>query len=220
MKTFAVNMLVRNGQPFIGPILEQVIPYANRCLITISQRSSDGTLRVLKDLEEKYPEKIVLDYENVSAPKLLTLERQKQLDRTTEDWILFLDDDDYWFPKDIRWIRSEMERDVDGFSCNPYQVIDYKSHDVSWRYKYFLKWFKNQPGLNYRKDWPRDLLFLRDTPLYWRNNPRVPRHKAKYLHLSYLKHHSFRTEPWAWKFGFTTGQKAVIPVKYRLELLK
>ena len=220
MKTFCSHTLIKNGQPFIGPVLEQVIPYANRCLVTISQRSNDGTLRVLKDLEEKYPKKVILDYENVSEPKDLTIERQKQIDKSYEDWILFLDDDDYWFPEDIKSIMEKFDADVDGYSVRPLQVIDYKHHDHSWRYKYFLKWFKNQPGLNYQRGWPRDLLFLRDTPLYWRDNPRVPRQTDHYLHLSYLKYYSFRKEEWAKEYDFTTGQKAVIPVKYRLELLK
>ena len=216
---FATNTLVKNGQPFIGPVLEQVIPYANRCLITISEKSNDGTLETIQSLKERYSNKIVLMTENVSDPKLLTLERQKQLDMTTEDWILFLDDDDYWFEDDIESIIDKFDMDVDGFSFNPYQVIDYQYHDHSWRYRYFLKWFRNQKGLEYRQAWPRDLLFLQDKLLYWRTNPRVPRQKERYLHLSYLKDYSFRTEDWAKHFTLSTGQKAVIPVKYRLGLL-
>jgi glycosyltransferase involved in cell wall biosynthesis len=219
-KTFCSHTIVRNGQPFIGPVLEQVLPYMDRCLVTISEKSDDGTLDVLNNLKERYPEKIVIMFENVSEPKDLTKERQKQIDMTTEDWILFLDDDDYWFPEDIEQLKSETEKDVDGFSCNPYQVIDYEHHDTSWNNKYFLKWFRNQPGLNYRNDWPRDLLYLNNILLYWKVNPRVPKVPQRYLHLSYLKDYSFRNEDWAKKFAFTTGHKGVIPVKYRLDLLK
>ncbi len=220
MPTICSHTLVRNGQPFIGPVLEQVIPFVDRCLVTISVKSNDGTRRVITNLQKKYPGKIALMTENVSKPKNLTKERQKQLDMTTEDWILFLDDDDFWFPEDIEWIKSEMEKDVDGFSTNPYQVIDYEHYDHNWKHKFFLKWFRNQPGLNYRKSWPRDILFLNDKALYWKTNPRIVKHLARYLHLSYVKDHSFRNEDWAKKFAFTTRQKWVTPVQYRLDILK
>jgi glycosyltransferase involved in cell wall biosynthesis len=220
MPTICSHTIVRNGEPFIGPVLEQVIPFVDRCLVTLSVRSNDGTLKTLFDLKSKYPGKIQLMYENVSEPKDLTKERQKQIDMTTEDWILFLDDDDYWFPDDIKSIRSETKKDVDGFSTNPYQVIDYEHYDINCRKKYFLKWFRNQPGLNYKRDWPRDILYLNDKALYWKDNPRVEKHPAKYLHLSYLKDHSFRKEKWAHNFAFTPRLKAIIPKEYRLDILK
>ena len=200
MKTVCSHTLVKQGKPFIDLVLRQVIPFMERCLITISEKSTDGTLEILRKLEKEFPNKLYISFEKVQSVGELTQERQKQLDQTVEDWCLFLDDDDYW-PTDsieemIKWIEKEGDN-VEGFVSRPYQVIDSRHYDGSWRYKWYLKWFRNQPGLNYRDPWPRDILYLNDTKLYWRFNKRVPRLPPKFFHLSYLKDYSFRDEKWA-----------------------
>ena len=218
MKNFCSHTLVKQGNPFIGLVLRQVIPFMNRCLVTISEKSTDGTLQVLRELEKEFPNKIYISFEKVKEPGLLTLERQKQLEKTAEDWCLFLDDDDYW-PTDsikemIKWIEKNGD-DVEGFVSRPYQVVDQHHYDGSWRYKWYMKWFRNQPGLNYRDAWPRDILYLNDTKLYWRFNLRVPRLPPRFFHLSYIKGYSFRDEKWAGHHGEAfwkdSGKRKAIP---------
>jgi len=199
-KTYISHTLVKNGLPFIDLVLEQVIPYMKRCLITISEKSSDGTLELLRKLEKEHPNKIYISFEKVQSPGDLTLERQKQLDQTVEDWCVFLDDDDYWPTESIEEMIKIIERegdDVEGYVTRPYQVVDQHHYDSSWKYKWYMKWFRKQPGLNYRDAWPRDILYLNDTQLYWRFNLRVPRVPPKFYHLSYIKDYSFRNEKWA-----------------------
>ena len=106
--TFASHTLVKNGTPFIDLVLRQVIPFANRCLITVSTSSDDGTFQLLDKLESEHPDKIIINFENVDSPGELTQERQALVDETEEDWILFLDDDDYWPTSSLASIMSHM----------------------------------------------------------------------------------------------------------------
>jgi glycosyltransferase involved in cell wall biosynthesis len=213
MKSFCSHTLVRNGMPFIDLVLRQVIPFANRCLVTISDKSTDGTLKVLRQLEKEFPNKVFIDFENVKSPGELTGERQKQVDKTYEDWILFLDDDDYWPKESLKEIllKIEASNEIDAYSVTPYQVIDEHHYDLNWHNKSFTKWFKNQKGINYRHPWPRDLIYLNDTLLYWKTNPRVPSLDKKFFHLSNIKSGSFRNEDWAVKFKDKIGTPHPIP---------
>ena len=219
MVTIASHTLVKNGMPFIDLVLRQAIPFVNRSLITVSRKSDDGTLEVVQKLQSEFPDKVFVDFEEISSPGELTGERQKQVEKTTEDWIWFLDDDDYWPTESIELMRGliEMGVDVDGYSISPYQVVSKEHHDGSWSGKFFLKFFKNQPGINYRHPWPRDLIYLNDTLLYWKGNHRVPRIGRKmFYHLSNVKDHSFRSEDWAKRFKDKIGA----PVKFPEDQMK
>lgn len=197
MEKVVSNTLVKNGQPFIGKVLEQVIPFVDRCVVTISMRSNDGTLDVIKNLSKKYPNRIDYAFEDVKSPGELTFSRQEMIYRSgNADWILFLDDDDYWPTQSLKSIMPLLNQKVPGFAVNPYQVVDKEGHDRSWRYKWFTKWFRNA-NINYRGLWPRDLVYTANTPLYWRQNEEVVKIPIKYYHLAMVKNYTFRDSPWA-----------------------
>jgi glycosyltransferase involved in cell wall biosynthesis len=184
--------------PFIEPVLRNAEPFMDRMLVTISEKSDDGTLGVLRGLEREFKNKLRIDFENVPFKGALTAERQKQIQKTSEDWVLFLDDDDWW-PKEsleemVKLINKGKE--VDAYAVSPYQVVSEKYYDHRWYdEKFFTKWFKNE-GINYRYLWPKDLIFKEKAMLYWKRNPRVIPLKGKYLHLAWVKDGSFREEDW------------------------
>lgn len=207
MVTIVSHTLVKNGQPFIEMVLRQAIPYVNRALITVSEKSTDGTIDILRNLEHEFPEKVRLYFENVATPGELTGVRQAQLNHTFEDWVWFLDDDDHWPDSSIKEVMDLLnkEEDVDAYSFTPYQIVDEKHYDLSWTNKSFTKFFKYQDGVHYRYPWPRDLIYKDESVLYWKKNSRVPRVPIRYFHLSNLKSSSFRDELWAIKFREKTG---------------
>jgi glycosyltransferase involved in cell wall biosynthesis len=199
MQTIASHTLVRNGQPFLDLVLRQVEPFVDRMLITISEKSEDGSLTVLRKLEHDYPEKVRIYFENVKDPAELTKERQKQVNDTIEDWILFLDDDDYWPEKSLKEMVSLLNEGVDGYAVSPIQVVDQFCYDKHWYlHKYFTKWFRNI-DITYHGPWPRDMFLTGDKELYWKKNTNVKRLEGKYFHLSNIKPHSFRNEAWTLK---------------------
>jgi glycosyltransferase involved in cell wall biosynthesis len=186
--------------PFIEPVLRNVEPYMDRMLITISEKSNDGTLQVLRKLEKEFSQKMRIDFENVDNPGLLTQERQKQVEKTSEDWILFADDDDWWSKESLEEMMTLLDNDVDGYAVSPYQVIDENNYDKYWLdNKFFSKWFRNK-DIKYKFPWPKDLIFTQGRPLYWKQNPKVTCLKGKFFHLSNIKSSSFRQEDWASQF--------------------
>lgn len=203
------HTLVRDGMPFIAAVIRQVIPLMNRCLITVSEKSKDGTLSALRSLEKEYPDKIRISFENVTLPGLLTAERQKQVDQTYEDWILFLDDDDYWPSESLTEILPMLsDPTIDALAPSPIQVIDNNYYDKHWyEHKFFTKWFRNK-DIHYVHPWPHDLIHSGEDDLYWKHNSRTRRLYGKYFHLSAVKNSSFRGEAW-------TKGKFAEPIKNR-----
>lgn len=191
------HTIVKNGQPFIDLVLKQVLPFVDRAIVTVSVKSTDGTKELLEKMAKDNP-KINIIYENVYKPEYLTYERQLQVGRTMEDWILFLDDDDYWPTKSLDelfdYINTVADSNVtDGLAFNPIQMVDFENEDESWRYKWFTKVFPNVRGLHYRFPWPKDAIFIDNRWCYWRKNKRVLRcPNMRYFHLCNLKNESFR----------------------------
>lgn len=210
--TIATHTLVRNGMPFIDLVLRQLIPYVNKCYVTISVSSTDETESKIQSLNREFKHKLSIVYEDVDKPGQLTLERQLQADNTTEDWIWFLDDDDYWPKEYIEKILPLLNDDIDGLAFSPYQLMSKKFHDSTWANKWFTKIFKNK-DIKYKNPWPRDIIFTGGTPLYWKHNLKVIRKPdIKYFHLSSLKNDSFRdSEKFKKDYKQTTSIKKMLP---------
>lgn len=193
----ASHTLVKNGMPFLDLVLRAVEPYMNRMLITISEKSTDNSLNVVNDFEREFRSKVRVMFENADDPAKLTMERQKMVDMTHEDWILFLDDDDLWPDESLKEMMKLIQEDVDGYALSPIQVIDQMYYDKHWEEKkFFTKWFKNK-DINYHNPWPRDIIKSGDKELYWKKNLDVKRLVGKYFHLSNIKPSSFRDEKWS-----------------------
>lgn len=214
------HTIVKNGKPFIEPVLRQVIPYVDRTIITVSEKSDDGTLSIVRQLEKENPGKVRVLFENVKTPGELTQVRQDQLNRTYEDIVWFLDDDDYWPNEKIEAMLKIIEEDFDNpnihaWTMCPYQLVNSEEYDLGWLGKFFTKFFKFDQSVHYRHPWPRDLIYRGDEVLYWKKNPKVKRVPVRFFHLSYLKDGSFRTEEWAKKFSHKIGLKEPIPPEER-----
>lgn len=190
------HTLVRNGMPFIDLVLRQAEPFMNKMIITVSENSTDGTIGVVNDFERQFKHKVRILWENVEDPTKLTLERQRQVAQTNEDWILFLDDDDFWPEESLKEMMGLIKEDVDAYAVSPVQVIDQFKYDKHWyEKKYFTKWFRNK-NIIYHDPWPRDTIWSGDKELYWKKNKGTIRLTGKYFHLSNIKSGSFRNEKW------------------------
>jgi hypothetical protein len=159
--------------------------------------------------------KIKIDYENVAYLSDLTNERQKQVAKTNTEWILFLDDDDFWDIYQLDDAIHELGPDVDGLAVNPYQVVDQTTHDASWWNKWFTKIFRNE-DINYRGPWPRDMIYKGDELLYWKSNPRIKKVPQRFYHLANLKPHSFRKDDltgYEYSIGRLAPLDKILPVE-------
>ena len=207
MATISSNTIVKNGMPFIGKVLEQVAPYMEKMFVTISEKSDDGTIAEVNRVYEKYPDKLIVDFENVSRVGLLTEVEQAQANKTTSEWILFLSDDDYWPKEELLKCIQQLDKDPTmlAYSVNPYQMIDWETHDSSWAGKAFSK-FLRQKGLRYVREWPDEMPADENNQLlYRRQHPKVKELPYKFYHLPLLKGHSFRNEAWAGHYKYKVG---------------
>lgn len=220
--TVASNTIVKNGMPFIGLVLSQVEPFMTHMVVTLSKKSDDETKETVQHFAYEHPNKVEIFWEDVILPGKLTGERQRQLQACNEDWILFLDDDDYWPENSLREVLSLIgeNKDILGYGVNPFQLLPDGKHDYSWRKKYFTKFFRNGPDTNYRHPWPRDLIYNGDDLLYWKANPKVKRINQKFFHLSAIKKHSFRKDDWAKTFAFTEANPVDLPEQWKEEAWK
>lgn len=210
------HTLCKNSRPFLVPIINRVIPYVDECLITVSTDSTDGTISDIAGLNSAYPEKIRILIEHD-----LYKERQRQVDLTNADWVLFLDDDDWWTEDGLKEVMWNLDDKTDAFCVQPYQLYDDYTYDWNFSYKnkkFFTKWFRMQKGLEWRGQFPLDNLYLNGKMLYWKTGGNVKRLQTRYFHLSYIKNYSFRNDhPFhAHKFG----KKVALPEDMRKEARK
>jgi len=202
MVSISSNTIVKNGMPFIGRVLRQIAPYMEKMIVHYSVKSDDKTLDELMKVYHEVCPKMIITREDVELPAQLTEIRNEQVKMTESDWILFLDDDDYWPRDQLQLCLNELDIDEEvlAYSVIPYQLVDKLHYDYSWRKRSFSK-FLRRKDLRYIKPWPRDLPADKDnSPLYHKTHPQVKSLSYKYFHLSHLKNGSFRKEEWAKKF--------------------
>lgn len=189
--TLTSHTLVKHGMPFIGTVLRTALPHVDKMLITISVNADEETIREIFSLRNP---KIEIFWEDVKKFGDLTKERQRMVDKTTSDWIWFLDDDDLYPEETIKEIKSHFNEDIDGISLTPYQLLGNGTYDYFWlRKKSFTKFFRNG-DIHYENPFPRDTIYKGSTPLYWKHNLRVKRIDKHFFHLGALKDGSFRKE--------------------------
>jgi glycosyltransferase involved in cell wall biosynthesis len=207
--------IVKNGMPFIGKILEQAEPLMDEMIITISEKSTDGSILEVEMFRQKHPDKVFVNTENVIAPSHLTGVRNDQVKKSHGDWILMLDDDDYWPQDQLQLCIEELDKDPEVlcYAVNPYQLIDYENHDASWSKKFFSK-FIRRDGLTFKYPWPRELpIDSNGVKLYWKDNPKVKKLPYRFYHLSHIKGGSFRKESWGKKYEDKIGIIQKLPQK-------
>jgi len=202
MPKITSNTLIKHGMPFLELVLEQVVYDMNDMVITISKEADDETRKVIKKFLHRWAQKVTILEEDVEYSGQLTQERNRQLEYSQGDWILFLDDDDYWPRDQLKLCLAELDKDPEmlAYSITPYQLTDYEHRDISWDKKGFSKFLRKE-GLRYIHPWPRDLPVDKNgSKLYWKTHKKVKKLPYRFLHLSNLKDYSFRDEKWAGKY--------------------
>lgn len=181
--------------PFIEKVLKQVEPFMEKMVITLSEKSNDGTAAIVHRFKQEHPQKVILLTENVKEPAQLTEERNKQLVHSPSDWILFLDDDDYWPVSQLQKCLKFLDKDKDtlAYAVSSYHLLDTEHCDYRSLFKFYSKFLRNTEGLHYLRTWPRDMpADKNEIFLHWESHPKVKILPYKFYHLMELKNHSFR----------------------------
>lgn len=101
MSTVAVVMATYNGEKYVGEQISSILAstYQDFELFIYDDGSKDNTLSILRDFEQKNPAKIhVLPNEKNMG---VTINFLRAAARSTMDYVMFCDQDDFWKPSKI-----------------------------------------------------------------------------------------------------------------------
>jgi glycosyltransferase involved in cell wall biosynthesis len=102
------HTLVKNEARWLWYSVSSVINHVDRILLW-DTGSVDGSVEIEKELERKYPGKIILKQRKQESASDFTNVRQEMLDETKSDWFLMLDADEIWWEESIKKIISEIK---------------------------------------------------------------------------------------------------------------
>lgn len=102
-KTIWGNTIIKNEGRFLWFAVNSVIGYLDKLLIW-DTGSTDSTLKIIKELQKRYPEKILFKEVGEVDKDGFTKMRQKMLEETKGDWLFVLDGDEVWWEKSIKKI--------------------------------------------------------------------------------------------------------------------
>jgi len=108
MKIWA-HTLVKNEEKYLWYAASSVIKHVDRLLLW-DTGSTDGSLRIAKNLKEKFSEKIDLKQVTLGSAEEFPKIRQKMLDMTAADWFLMVDGDEVWWEDSINKIVEAINK--------------------------------------------------------------------------------------------------------------
>jgi glycosyltransferase involved in cell wall biosynthesis len=103
------HTLVKNEARWLWYSVSSVVDHVDKVLLW-DTGSTDGSYEVEKELERRYPGKIILKQRNQKTVEDFTKVRQEMLDATKSDWFLMLDGDEIWWEGTIRHLLSEIHK--------------------------------------------------------------------------------------------------------------
>jgi len=94
------HTLVKNEERYIWFSVTSVINWVDRILLW-DTGSTDDTLKIVRELKNKYPEKI--DFNEVGEIDIneFTVVRNEMLKKTKSDWFMIVDGDEVWWDESI-----------------------------------------------------------------------------------------------------------------------
>lgn len=101
MTSIWAHTLVKNEARWLWYSVNSVIDHVDKILLWDSG-SMDGSIEIEKEMERKYPDKIILKERKIDSKEDFTAVRQEMLDLTDSDWFLMLDGDEIWWQESIK----------------------------------------------------------------------------------------------------------------------
>lgn len=138
-----------NGEKYLEPQIESILKqdYTNWKLLVRDDGSSDSTLTILNKYAQQYPDKIQIlkdmegnmGYSN-SFSKLLRL--------SSADYVMYCDQDDYWYPEKISVMLSTMIEEETRLPATAHVVfsdLQVTGPELNVIYQSFLKMMRYSP---------------------------------------------------------------------------
>lgn len=141
-KVISVIILAYNGEKYIrkclDSVINQTIGLEHIEIIVIDDVSSDSTVEILKEYEKKYSDNICLILRDVNSMKTGEVNRNLGVQYANGEYILFLDQDDWYEPDAFERLLAILKQ---------YQDIDYIEYafnytdvdGIAYKHSKFLK---------------------------------------------------------------------------------
>ena len=117
MKSKKVEILLAtyNGAQYLREQLESIVnqDYKDWVVRTCDDASTDGTYDILKEYQEKYPDKFIIT-KNERGFGSAKKNFMNLIKNSTCDYVMCCDQDDVWLPNKISWTLQAMEENEQG----------------------------------------------------------------------------------------------------------
>ena len=126
-KLVSIAMATYNGEKYLRKQLESIYnqTYKNIEFIVCDDRSSDKTVKILQEYQNKYGLKFFINEQNLGFVKNF----EKAASLCTGEYIAFADQDDVWLPDKIEILLSEIGNN--SLICSDAKLIDENNNQVA-----------------------------------------------------------------------------------------
>lgn len=194
--SLTAHCLVKNEEVFIRQVIESVINFVDSVLV-FDTGSSDNTVAIVRELQNKYPTKIVFELKGAADHTRHTLLRQEMVERTKTDWWMVLDGDEVWSQaamQEARLIMSSQSK-IDCIIAPFYLCVGDVYHatrrapqiEMFNRKEYWYpRFFRRKPGMRWRGDYNQDTVYNEIGEVFFKmENSAILTHR--YWHLTHLR---------------------------------
>jgi glycosyltransferase involved in cell wall biosynthesis len=199
MSRITAHVIVRNDEAFVGYAIRSVIDYVDTVLV-FDTGSTDGTVAVVRQIQEQHPEKVVLEEKGVADLARHTALRQEMLDRTVTEWFMILDGDEVWTRRAIGEASSLIEHGTnkDVLLAPLYACVGDLFHDYRRRGAARLlgrderlspRFVRLSPGLCWKGDYGHDVLVNANNKVIYNHDNSIVL-SSGYWHLTHLERSS------------------------------
>lgn len=169
MPTLTAHCLVKNEENFIRYALLSVVDFVDR-IIVFDTGSTDATVAIVRELQSRYPTKIVWEEKGECDAARHSVLRQEMIERTATDWFMILDGDEVWTRRGMEAARAAMQSTVAGSPSTecliaPFYLCVGDIFHTSKKGHYVLRgrrahatprFFKMMPGIHWRGEYNND----------------------------------------------------------------
>ena len=111
-----------NGEKYIYKCINSVLnqTYKNIELIIVDDGSTDGSYSIIEEYDNKYENIIAIYQQNLNA----SIARNKGIEKSSGEYLIFIDSDDILYPDAIKKMVSKIEEDNSDMVIGNFNVID------------------------------------------------------------------------------------------------
>lgn len=138
--TIWAHTIVKNEEKWLWYSVSSIAPYVDKILLW-DTGSTDGSWETEKELEKKYPDKIIFKNRPQKTAEEFTEVRQEMLDETKGDWILMVDADEIWYKDSIEKVADLINKEGENLESIVVPTINlvgdvfHKQEEIAGRYK-------------------------------------------------------------------------------------